>query len=172
MDNVITSDHSLNVLETNLNIDSTSNKNVKENIYMTDILKHNLIEADPKQWDKLIDNLGNVEWPEIASNTNIEDHAIKIVGIIEKSVQSTMHLIDSKDNKTKKDGSSFSSNNFIPREVKKCFKIKNKATKSLRKVKNVIRCLALKRRILDSELKLKEFYENRLHKKEQEVFEK
>ena len=61
---------------------------------------------------------------------------------------------------------------MIPREVRNLFRAKRKASKALKVVKSVKRCLALRKRIASIDFDLKKSYENRKRAKENEIFEK
>lgn len=73
-------------------------------------------------------------------------------------------------NKLKNDGSEFRSKNMTPREMRTVFKQKSKAYKSFRKAKVLSRCLTVKKKIMEAELKLKEFYDKRVKVEEDKVF--
>ena len=71
-----------------------------------------------------------------------------------------------------KNGQPFKSKNLIPRDVRNLFRAKNKASKALKVVKSVKRCLALRKRIASLDFELKRSYENRKRKKESDIFER
>ena len=73
---------------------------------------------------------------------------------------------------TKSDGKYFVSKNHIPRMVHSLFKTKARASKQLRKVKSIRRCLAIRRKIADAENRLKQFYESWKNMKEDSIIER
>lgn len=79
-------------------------------------------------------------------------------------------LSDKKSIKT--DGSKFQSKNLIPRDVRKMFKAKNKASKALKMVTSVNRCLNPRKRICALDNQIRKSYEERRLLKEQKIFMK
>ena len=69
-------------------------------------------------------------------------------------------------------GTKFKTNNLIPKPVITLFKNKSKISKALRKVKNPDRCIFFRNIVKKIDLKLQNFYDMRLTKVENEVFEK
>ena len=54
--------------------------------------------------------------------------------------------------------------------MRQVFKQKAKAYKNLKKAKVVSRCLAVKKKIMEAEIKLKEFYDKRVKVEEDKIF--
>ena len=60
--------------------------------------------------------------------------------------------------KLKSNGNNFKSKNLIPREVRIQLRRKSEGYKQLRKVKSVTKCLAIKKKVMEAEIKLNKFY--------------
>ena len=71
---------------------------------------------------------------------------------------------------SKNESKTYKSNNRIPRNVRSIFKSRNRLSKQLRKSTSGRHCLAIRRKILNKELELKNFYEKRLDKIEEDIF--
>ena len=69
-------------------------------------------------------------------------------------------------------GTKFRSSNLIPKEVRDLFKKKARVSKSLKSVKSVNKCVSLRRKILDADIKLKKHYNDRQIKEELDIFER
>ena len=170
IESVITSDHSLNIIRTNINIDGHNNteKLNKNNPYTIDIRKYELLEATNEEWENLQQFLYSQEWIEILQDKSVDVIADIIINKIEEGVKKCMRL----KGVTKNIPNNFKSNNRIPRNVRSNFKSRNRLSKKLRKSTSGRHCLALRKKILNKELELKKIYEKRIEKVEEDIFAK
>ena len=94
--------------------------------------------------------------------------------IVDKIEEGVIQFMSKKGDKIHKnaEGKNFKSNNHIPRIVRSLFKKKRRDSKLLRKAKTLSRCIEIRKRILKSELELKEFYQGWSKSKEDAIIEK
>ena len=94
------------------------------------------------------------------------------INIVEKGVESIFREKTNDKKFLKSDGTIFRSNNLIPRKVRALFKAKSRASKAMKTVTSVKKCLALRKRICDYDNQLRLSYEDRKRLKEEKIFEK
>ena len=83
-----------------------------------------------------------------------------------------MEPINKSKRTSNSNGKEFSSNNLIPKNVRRLLQKKLRATKAIRKSSNTKRCVQLRQNIIDAEIELKTFYQNRKQNKEDIIFNK
>ena len=89
-----------------------------------------------------------------------------IIPKIEEAVNLHMKLLDNSK------PSGFSSNNLIPKVVRKIFKKKCRLSKQLRSVTSVSRCTNIRDNILRLDVELKHYYEDRQQVLKEHLFSK
>lgn len=173
MDNVLISDHTLCVMDTNIETENISTKYSKKYLYSTEIMRYALLDASEDDWSDLNNYFNEIDRDNIICDVNdIDKVCDTMINILESGVKQTMKLKEYKKPTTKKDGSNFKSSNIIPRNMPTLFKRKKKLSKAYRTVKSVNRYVYLGRKILEIDIKLKNHYESNLLSDEMKLFEK
>ena len=72
IENVLISDHTINIIGTNLSINA-SDIDERQNFCSTKILNYDLMGATDSDWDKLIDEYKNIDWDSILNKINISN---------------------------------------------------------------------------------------------------
>ena len=104
--------------------------------------------------------------------TIVDQNIDSLIYHIEKGVSDIFWEKMDEKKSIKSDGCSFKSNNLIPREVRKLFKAKSRASKGLKTVTSVKRCTNIRDSILKLDIELKHHYEDRKQKIEEHLFSK
>ena len=89
---------------------------------------------------------------------------------MEKSVTDNLRLEQRKNITHNKDGKSFRSKNKIPREIRSLFKSKRRLSKNLRKSTCAEHIKSIRKNILQIKINLKNHYDSKNKKTEDEVF--
>lgn len=160
LNNVHLSDHNFIIVRTNLLFLDVSDKDL-DYPYSTEIPKYDLLEATDKDWTLLNDHFGSIDWDDLFIGNNLDDITDTLINTIENGVIHVLKEKSSDKKSLKSDGSKYKSRNLIPREVCGLFKAKCKASKAMKTVKSVKRCLALRRRIGDIDNQLRKSYQER-----------
>ena len=124
--------------------------------YSTDIPKYQLLEATEEEWSNINECFSNIDWDSLLLNKDLLYVTDCVIKKLEEGVQGSMKQRFNVKNKVMKNGQPYKSKNLIPREVRNLFRAKSKASKALKVVKSVKRCLSLRKRFasLDYDLKL------------------
>ena len=157
-------------METNITSDIVNSTRKNTNHYSTVIPLYDTLEATEEEWNSLNIFLSDTHWVQNLAEKNTNEALDFIIDTIEAGVKACLRLKEASKT-TNSEGKSFSSKNHIPRMVRSIFKTKARASKQLRKVKSVSRCLAIRRKIAEAENKLKLFYESWKQKKEESIIE-
>ena len=130
--NNVMSDHNLLIVKSNVNIDSIKDDSKAENIYDTNLLDYDLLGTNEDEWNKISDNLKNINWKDKLPNKNVSDKLGLIIESLENVVKEELKHKNNKDKVThNKCGNKFKSKNFIPRDIRKLFRQKSKVSKAL-----------------------------------------
>merc|ERR1712240_27200 len=151
--NIINSDHTFNLMETNIEaVDKKETDN--KNVCSTNIPEYEINGATEEECNNLIQSIGLIDWTShFNENTDVDDIAKDTIENIELEVNRNMRKKSSFKDKLKSNCDKFKSRNLIPREVRLCLRRKSEGYKKLRKVKTITRCLAIKKKIIDAEVK-------------------
>ena len=89
IESVITSDHSLNIIRTNININDQNNmeKPNNNNPYTTEIRLYELLEATDEEWENLRQFFYSHDWIDILQDKSVDEIADIIIKIIEEGVK-------------------------------------------------------------------------------------
>ena len=165
IENVLFSDHSLCVVHT-LIVSEPEKEEKQENFYSTTIPQYDLLKATDSDWNRVSTELSNIDWDSLYSNKSPDDITDIFISTVEASIVKNMKKIDCSK------PSGFSSNNLIPKPVRKLFKKKCKLSKQLRSVTSIQRCSTIRKNILSIDIELKTYYDDRRRLKESILFEK
>ena len=165
INNVSFSDHNLVKLYTDLNF---SNKEacVEDYPYSTNIPRYNLLEGSDSEWNNLNSFYSDINWSEVFNTVNVNRDILTqnvdlFIKGVENGVEKSFNQRVDEKRCSKSDGTAFRSKNLIPRDVRKLFKAKCKASKHMKTVTSVNRCLALRKRIHDLDNQIRLSYEQR-----------
>ena len=116
------------------------------------------MKSNSIDWDLLYKEQVSVNLELLLKDKSPKEMADTIIAKIEEAVKLPMKLL----NNSKPSG--FSSNNLIPKVVRKIFKKKCRLSKQLRSVTSVSRCTNIHDNILRLDVELKHYYEEWLLK--------
>merc|ERR1712240_464368 len=119
------------------------------------------MNATKEEWIRLNEYFSSIDWNVVLACDDIDKNCDNLINILEIGVKRSMRkLINDKTIKNAS-GHTYKSSNLIPKEIRTLFKRKGKLSKSYRKVKTINRCVSLRRKILDIDIKLKNHYESK-----------
>ena len=169
IENVITSDHTLNIMTTNIKIGVPVNK-PEINPYTTVIQDYDTLDANEDDWEKVRMELNNNDWNNLLAGKTTDEIVDIIIAAIEQAVKNNIKPKLKKKVIHNKDGLQFKSKNKIPRNVRSLFKSKRRISSQIRKSSTVSHIVNLRKKIMNIEIELKNHYNNRINKIEDEIF--
>ena len=110
--------------------------------------------------------LSVIDWDHLNTDKSPDEITDIFISTIELSIINNMKKIDCSK------PSGYNSNNLIPKQVRKLFKNKCKLSKQLRTVTSIQRCSTIRKNILNLDIELKTYYDDRRRLKESVLFEK
>ena len=161
IENVLMSDHKIVILESNISLNSKKESESKENIYKTTIPSYNLLLAEESEWNVLNEKLFDINWKEHSDMNDIDEYTEFLIENCEINTVEVMKNRGPSKCSNDANGSSYSSNNLIPKNIRKLFKRKCKISKQIRNTHSVDRCDSLRKEILKIDIELKNSYEKR-----------
>ena len=98
--NNVMSDHNLLIVKSNVNIDSVKDDSKAENIYDTNLLDYDHLGTNEEEWNKISDNLKNINWKDKLPNKNVSDKLGLIIESLENIVKEELKYKNNKDKVT------------------------------------------------------------------------
>ena len=113
------------------------------------------MKATDSDWELLISELSTIDLTELFDGKFLDEVTDILIEKLEAAVIKHMKKLDCSK------PSGYSSNNLIPKRVRKLFKRKCKRSKQLKSVTSVSRCISIRDNILKIDIELKTHYEDR-----------
>ena len=155
VENVFTSDHSTVIIETSFC--NNSNEEDFKNIYSSSIPLYETMSTSPLEWENVRKGQANKDWESCLKADDPLHNIQVIMDTIESSVTNNLELKAAKNIKNY-NGKTFKSKNMIPRNVRSLYKTKLRLSNKLRKCKSKSRIHAIRKRMINVELDIKNHY--------------